>query len=566
MILHPFEPPNPVHHKYKNSEWRRTAPHDIKHPDFLWEDYWQRFNTMQIPLFDEDEYYDTAIAIAKESNDRQEFEEKFERKTRQQRKKLLAMLDHALGDALSNAETFKSNDAWLTAIYASQTGCFQYFVRLLEAAASGREAVLVDADAEFESPRNSDAGEDMSKKTQNSGMGARDVVPGVQAHADYRGYPYMDGPMPRYWAAQHPDDYEWNYKTRSECNGRDQTPSDDFILTVPAVEYTTSKPSGTAPDSTSRTSTVQQLPPLSSDGHLVTEDDENATQEASTSLLVDDGSTALTKKRVRSDEDATAQKPKRRKLEHDGAPSTRQASRKRSRSDEDGEDNGYKRQKIESLPSPPTSHTSSADFEEDTTTDDDPSVNLSDARESTKSGNPSKSLGNPDADTVDGKRQRRKGGSVSHTTRAKASQTSPNRRSSRRGKSSPLWELDSSGKPHSRLVREKRWRSVQLRAWSLSRQGWVQRRSLKSKIRCLGRNMVVILAGLGAAAQFKQRQQVVNPPKAWSLSWQGWVQRRSSRKTTTLFSFTRAASAWSCPRWALSEHPGNVDVAEDNIF
>ncbi|KAL6873024.1 hypothetical protein J3F83DRAFT_731782 [Trichoderma novae-zelandiae] len=451
MILHPFEPPNPVHHKYKNSEWRRTAPHDIKHPDFLWEDYWQRFNTMQIPLFDEDEFYDTAIAIARESNDQREFEERFERKNRQQREKLLAIMNRALEDALANAETFKSNDAWLTAIYASQTGCLQYFVRLLEAAASGREAVLVEADVGHEAPRSIDAGENMSEKTRNPWGEARDVVPGAQAHADDRGYPYMNGPMPRYWAAQHPDDYEWNYKTRSECNGRDQTPSDDFIIAVPAVEYTTSKSDGTAPDSTSRTSSVQQpLPPVSSDRHLLAEDDEKATQEAPASSLGDDGSTTLAKKRIRSDEDATAQEPKRRKLEHDAAPTApRQAPRKRSRSDDDGEDNGYKRQKIESLPSPPTSHVSSVESGTDRSADETQSVSPSKAPEGDTPNSADTPSGIPSTNAADGKRKRRKRASVSRTTHTKTCQHSPTSRSLRRGKSSTLWELDSSGKPHS---------------------------------------------------------------------------------------------------------------------
>ncbi|KAL7803364.1 hypothetical protein V8C44DRAFT_344475 [Trichoderma aethiopicum] len=451
MILHPFEPPNPVHHRYKNSEWRRTAPPDIKHPDFLWEDYWQRFNTMQIPLFDEDEYYETAIAIAKESNDQQDFEEKFERQNREQRKKLLAVMSHALEDALANAETFKSNDAWLTAIYASQTGCLQYFVRLLEAASSGREAVMVEADAEHEVPRNSYAGEVMNDKTRKPAEeGTRDMVPEAQAHSDYRDYPYMNGPMPRDWAAQHPDDYEWNYKTRSEYNRRDETPSDDIIIAAPAVEYATAS-NDAAPNSTSRTSSVRQpLPPFPSDGHLVTEDDEKAAEKAPASSLGEDGSTALTKKRIRSDEDATAQKPKRRKLEHDAAPTpTRQASRKRSRSDDDSEDNGYKRQKMESLPSPPTSHTSSTELGEDTTTDEIPSTSPNNASANNEPRKPSESLETSGADTADVKRKRRKGGSVSRTTHAKASQTPQNCRSLRGSKSSPLWELDSSGKPHS---------------------------------------------------------------------------------------------------------------------
>ncbi|TFB00341.1 hypothetical protein CCMA1212_007907 [Trichoderma ghanense] len=452
MILHPFESPNPRHHKHKNAEWRRTAPPHIKHPDFLWGDYWRRFNTMQIPLFDEDEYYDIAIAVAKESNDQEEFEKRFERINRQQWKKLTAVMDHALKDALANAESFTSNDAWLTAVYASQTGCLQYFVQLLEGVVSGRKAAVVGADAEHETPLDNDTDENRDKARNPAGEETGDVVPEVRAHAEYSGYPYMNGPMPRYWEAQHPDDYEWNYKTRSECDGRDQTPSDDFIIAVPAVEYTTPTSDDTAPNPTSRTSSVQQpLPPISTDGHLVTEDDEKAAQEPPASSLGEDGSTPLAKKRIRPNEDAAAQEPKRRKLEHDAAPIlTRKTSRKRSRSDDDGEDNGYKRQKIESLPSPPTSHSSSAVFGGDTT-DDAPSLSLSDAPASIEPRNPSKPLENPGADAVDGKRKRRKGDSVSRTTRAKASRTPRNGRSSRRSKSSTLWELDSSGKPHSIL-------------------------------------------------------------------------------------------------------------------
>ncbi|KAH0491206.1 hypothetical protein TgHK011_002646 [Trichoderma gracile] len=451
MILHPFEPPNPRHHKYKNAEWRRTAPHDIKHPDFLWSDYWRRFNTMQIPLFDEDEYYDVAIAAARESNGQEEFEQRLDKINRQQRKKLTAIMDHALKDALANAESFTSNDAWRTAVHASQTGCLQYFVQLLEGVVSGRKAAVVAAD---EAPLDNDTHENLDDKARNEQT--RDVVQ-ARAYTDDRGYPYMDGPMPRYWQAQHPDEYEWNYKTRSECDGRDQTPSDDFILAVPAVEYTTPTSDDRAPSSTSQTSSVQQpLPPVSTDGHLVTEDDGEVAQEAPARSLGEDGSTALTKKRRRPEEDAAAQEPKRRKLEHDAAPTpTRQTSRKRSRSDDDGEDNGYKRQRIESLPSPPTSHTSSAELGEDTTADGVLSTDQSNASANIQARSPSQPLGTPGADVADGKRKRRKGGSVSRITRAKpsqtASQTPRNCRSSRRSTSSPLWELDSSGRPHSVL-------------------------------------------------------------------------------------------------------------------
>ncbi|OTA05106.1 hypothetical protein A9Z42_0057090 [Trichoderma parareesei] len=429
---------------------------------------------MQIPLFDEDEYYKIAIAVAKESSGQEEFEQKLDKINRQQRKKLTAIMDHALKDALANAETFTSNDAWLTAIYASQTGCLQYFVQLLEGVVSGRKAAVVGADAEHEAPLDNDIHENLDAKARNPAEEqTRDVVLEARAHADYSGYPYMNGPMPRYWDAQHPDDYELDYRTRSEGSTREQTPSDEIILTGPCVEYTSFTSDGTtygASEAVSQSPPTQQLPrPISSDKRLLTKDNGDAVREVQISTLGDDGSAALTKKRVRPDEDAVVQEPKRRKLEHNAAPTPpRQNPRKRSRSDDDGEDNGYKRQKIESLPSPPTSHTSSAESGEDTAADGVPSTSPGNALANNQLRNQSKSLGTPGAGTAHGKRKYRKGGPVLRTTRAKASraasQTPRTYRSSRRSTSSSLWELDAS----------------------------------------VSEGMVVILAGPGAAAQLKE--------------------------------------------------------------
>ncbi|KAK1249290.1 hypothetical protein MKX07_002806 [Trichoderma sp. CBMAI-0711] len=409
---------------------------------------------MQIPLFDEDEYYKIAIAVAKESSGQEEFEQKFDKINRQQRKKLTAIMDHALKDALANAETFTSNDAWLTAIYASQTGCLQYFVQLLEGVVSGRKAAVVGADAEHEAPLDNDIHENLDAKARDPAEEqTRDVVLEARAHADYSGYPYMNGPMPRYWDAQHPDDYELDYRTRSEGSTREQTPSDEIILTGPCVEYTSFTSDGTtygASEAVSQSPPTQQLPrPISSDKRLLTKDNGDAVREVQISTLGDDGSAALTKKRVRPDEDAVVQEPKRRKLEHNAAPTPpRQNPRKRFRGS-------------------CFAHHARKGF--------------------------SGCFSDPSDLQVVPKKH------IIITLGAGCFRLS-------RGSKNMIVILAGLG---AAISSEKRWRIVRLTAWSLSRQGWVQRRSSRSGTRCLGRNMVVILAGLGAAAQFKQRQHVV---------------------------------------------------------
>ncbi|KAL7920004.1 hypothetical protein ACQKWADRAFT_322577 [Trichoderma austrokoningii] len=63
-------PKAPVKSLEQTLEWMSTAPEDIRDPKFLWGECWERFNTIQMPITSTKEYFDTAIKLAKASNDK----------------------------------------------------------------------------------------------------------------------------------------------------------------------------------------------------------------------------------------------------------------------------------------------------------------------------------------------------------------------------------------------------------------------------------------------------------------------------------------------------------------
>ena len=59
----------------KDIQWQAFAKVGCRDSRYLWADYWQRFNTITIPLLDEDAFFSDALAAAKLAQNREHLEE-----------------------------------------------------------------------------------------------------------------------------------------------------------------------------------------------------------------------------------------------------------------------------------------------------------------------------------------------------------------------------------------------------------------------------------------------------------------------------------------------------------
>lgn len=122
----------------------------------LWGDYWTRFNTIQIPILGESDYFNTAVKIAKRAKGRKaEFERIFEERNKKQKEKLLSFMAKAANQTIYNKEIFPCKDAREIVSRICLTGCLLDFLLLLNGNAFGWEADIagdVHLDGDTESP------------------------------------------------------------------------------------------------------------------------------------------------------------------------------------------------------------------------------------------------------------------------------------------------------------------------------------------------------------------------------------------------------------------------------
>ncbi|KAK4148525.1 hypothetical protein C8A00DRAFT_38901 [Chaetomidium leptoderma] len=57
-----FSPPSDT--KAKDRRWQAFAKVGFRDSRYLWTDYWQQYNTITIPLLDEDAFFSDALAAA----------------------------------------------------------------------------------------------------------------------------------------------------------------------------------------------------------------------------------------------------------------------------------------------------------------------------------------------------------------------------------------------------------------------------------------------------------------------------------------------------------------------
>lgn len=127
--------------KTRNDAWcKKVGGKHLGGPRKLWGDYWRRFNTMQIPILGEDEYFKTATEIAEVAANEEEFEKLFMKRNQQRQEELFDLIDDITRAIAWDKGQFPCSAARRAALKAGTTGCFEYFVSLLRGNVLGWEA------------------------------------------------------------------------------------------------------------------------------------------------------------------------------------------------------------------------------------------------------------------------------------------------------------------------------------------------------------------------------------------------------------------------------------------
>ncbi|KAL7946323.1 hypothetical protein V8C42DRAFT_320258 [Trichoderma barbatum] len=502
-----FEAPNPGFQKTLNRRWTNAVDKKfggycfLSNKDRFWGDYWERFNTMQIPLFGEEEYVNTAIEVLNNSKNPEDFEKNFERVNKRRREVLMLLLGSALWK-IHKRKDFPSQAARCAAIRACETGCFQYFLQLLKGDIWGWEAdIAEDADTA------NTLSEEIPQGTVIDETQCRVEIPEEYRISDEK-QKYFDeclaaGTIPEEWETQMDTEWDEEYKTpRQRQEELEESAKATFYIGT-TWEYPAPAPNGTGTLNGDDDSLPSTMSPPPSPGIPKEEFKGRQMQGLLQNSLPKDTGSRPAKKRVRfaDEEDDDDREPKRQKLDDweplstPDTPSTEQPvinetpspiqtsnkKGKRPRDDDEGDDDDNvedirKRQKLDSPTTLPTPDTPSAEQAAIPTALDPPPPTQ--AADQSTSGKRSRSDDEDDGDddaTNNPKRQRlespesladldallsqqianeindarRRAKKSTPRTRQPTVPSSPNRRSRRTSGQAALWELDGSGRPQS---------------------------------------------------------------------------------------------------------------------
>ena len=107
----------------------------------LWGSYWERFNTIQIPIFGETDYFNYALEIAKLADgSEEEFKRIYAQRNKERMGYFLELLDKAFDRGLWHDEDFPCEDAADKVVAVCRTGSLEDFAQLLKGIAFGWEA------------------------------------------------------------------------------------------------------------------------------------------------------------------------------------------------------------------------------------------------------------------------------------------------------------------------------------------------------------------------------------------------------------------------------------------
>lgn len=391
--------------------------------NLLWGDYWQRFNTIQIPIRGESDYFDNAIEVAKLAQGKKaEFERIFEKRNAKRREELSSLLTSAAYQTIYNDKVFPCKDARDTVSDVCLTGCLWDFLRLLKGNAFGWEADAAE-DAQLNG-----ATSNISEETQTSA----DQLPDPCNKELYNAYDQT----------QWPDD-DYFYETPIERQDREEQSANAtyYIGTFTFTQCTTAVSNGIDVLAADK-SVLERKAPSTHRKRKRNRCDDDASDarnhhrgisSIATSSIPHTSIENPTDRSATDDTSALDGVYKRRKIE---APSAQLGAdegtyKKRLRLDDDNDyEHSNKRQKLESPTACITSHASSSSFFLQQLEGENVAANKPRRRDNGSRGYSSR---------------RRKKASFKPIR----SQGSTNTRSVRRMGQSTFWELDHSGKPRS---------------------------------------------------------------------------------------------------------------------
>jgi hypothetical protein len=128
MPFSPFSPPRDT--REKDLRWQAFAKVGCRDSRPLWTDYWQRFNTITIPLLDVDAFFSDALAAAKVARNREHLEELLDEKSKERRTELENVLNEVLHAAIFKRNPSSPEAAWNTAEKVGRSGSLDSFVQL----------------------------------------------------------------------------------------------------------------------------------------------------------------------------------------------------------------------------------------------------------------------------------------------------------------------------------------------------------------------------------------------------------------------------------------------------
>ncbi|KAL6881408.1 hypothetical protein J3F83DRAFT_54939 [Trichoderma novae-zelandiae] len=153
--LGPFETPGRPYRLSHIHAWNKVGL-SIGTPDHLWGPLWRRFNTIQIPIFGEVDYFNHAMEIAKLANgNAEEFERIYTQRNKERMGELLDLLMDAAQNVHRSKKTFPCQDAREKILAVCRTGSLEDFARLLKGVTFGWEADTTQDAPSDDSPEGS---------------------------------------------------------------------------------------------------------------------------------------------------------------------------------------------------------------------------------------------------------------------------------------------------------------------------------------------------------------------------------------------------------------------------
>lgn len=116
----------------------KVAKPGFQHPKKLWEEYWDCYNTIKIPLRDEDAYFTDALAAAGRAENREHLEELLAEKSRERRRDLEGLVqDVALASIYRHRHPSMSDAVRKSAHKIGQSGSLDSFLQFVCGVAFG---------------------------------------------------------------------------------------------------------------------------------------------------------------------------------------------------------------------------------------------------------------------------------------------------------------------------------------------------------------------------------------------------------------------------------------------